>query len=127
MGDAAGAKCLTGYLTLTKEKRNNHVRYVKPDKNMFLGGIMFGINNKITLVVTSVLCVLLVLEPTSDLTVGIISLPFKAIRMILGFGISVINWPMLVVILISAGVAFMVRTRTVDWAEVKAFFRSEEV
>lgn len=30
MGDAAGAKCLTGYLTLTKEKRNNHVRYVKP-------------------------------------------------------------------------------------------------
>jgi len=31
MGDAAGAKCLTGYLTLTKEKRNNHVRYVKLD------------------------------------------------------------------------------------------------
>jgi len=31
MGDAAGAKCLTGYLTLTKEKRNHYVRYVKPD------------------------------------------------------------------------------------------------
>ena len=87
---------------------------------------MFGFNSKITLVVTSVLCGLLVLEPTSDLTVAIIGFPFKAIRMILGFGISVINWPMLVVILISAGVAFVARTRTVDWAEVKAFFRSEE-
>jgi len=87
---------------------------------------MFAINSKVTLVVASVLSLMLVLEPTSDLTVGIISLPFKAIRMILGFGISVINWPMLVVILISAGVTFLVRTRTVDWAEVKAFFRSEE-
>ena len=127
MGDAAGAKCLTGYLTLTKEKRNNHVRYVKPDKNMFLGGIMFAINSKITLVVTSIICVLLVLEPTTDVTVAIIGFPFVIVRAILSFGFGIVNWPMLVVILISAGVAFLVRTRTVDWAEVKAFFRSEEV
>jgi len=88
---------------------------------------MFAINKKITLVVTFILCVLLVLEPTSDLTVGIISLPIKMVRMMLSFGISVINWPMLVVVSISAGVAFVIRTRTVDWAEVKTFFRSEEV
>jgi len=88
---------------------------------------MFGINNKITLVVTSVLCVLLVLEPTSDVTVGIISLPFVIARKMLGFGFGIVNWPMFLVISISAGVAFVARTRTVDWAEVKAFFRSEEV
>lgn len=87
---------------------------------------MFG-NNKVTLVAISVICVLLVLEPTSDLTVGIISLPIKAVRTILGFGLGIINWPMLLVILISAGVAFVARTRTVDWTEIKAFFRSEEV
>lgn len=127
MGDAAGAKCLTGYLTLTKEKRNNHVRYVKPDKSMFLGGIMFGINSRITLVVSFVLCLLLVLKPTSDLTVAIIGFPFVIVRKMLGFGFGIINWPMMLVVSISAGVAFVARTRTVDWAEVKAFFRSEEV
>jgi len=94
---------------------------------MFLGGIMFGNNNKITLVVTSILCVLLVLEPTSDLTVGIISLPIKIVRAILGFGLGIVNWPMLIVISISAGVTFVAKTRTVDWAEVRNFFRSEEV
>lgn len=87
---------------------------------------MFAINSKVTLVVASVLSLMLVLEPTSDLTVGIISLPFVIARKMLGFGFGIVNWPMLVVILISAGVAFLVRTRTVDWAEVKAFFRSEE-
>lgn len=87
---------------------------------------MFAINNKITLVVTSILCVLLVLEPTSDLTVGIISLPIKMVRAILGFGLGIVNWPMLMVVSIGAGVAFVAKTRTVDWAEVKAFFRSEE-
>jgi len=94
---------------------------------MFLGGIMFGNNNKITLVVTSILCVLLVLEPTSDLTVGIISLPIKIVRAILGFGLGIVNWRMLIVISISAGVTFVAKTRTVDWAEVRNFFRSEEV
>lgn len=88
---------------------------------------MFAINSKITLVVTSVLCLLLVLEPTSDLTVGIISLPFIIARKILGFGLGVINWPMLVVVSLSAGVAFLARTRTVDWTVVRDFFRSEEV
>ena len=88
---------------------------------------MFAINSKITLVVTSIICVLLVLEPTSDITVGIISLPFVAFRKMLGFGISIIDWPMLVVVGISAGVAFVARTRTVDWGAVKDYFRSEEV
>lgn len=88
---------------------------------------MFGINSKITLVVTSVLCALLILEPTSDVTVGIISLPFVAVRAILGFGLGIINWPMFLVISISASVAFVARTRTVDWAVIKDYFRSEEV
>jgi len=88
---------------------------------------MFAINNKVTLVVTFTLCVLLVLEPTSGITVGIISLPFKLVRAILGFGLGVINWPMLLVVSISAGVAFVARTRTVDWAVIKDFFRSEKV
>lgn len=88
---------------------------------------MFGINNKVTLVVTSVLCLLLVLEPTSDLTVAIIGFPFKVIRMILGFSFGIVNWPMFLVISISAGVAFVARTRTVDWAVIKDYFRSEEV
>lgn len=87
---------------------------------------MFGINNKITLVVTFILCVLLVLEPTSDVTVGIISLPFVIVRAILSFGFGIVNWPMLVVVSLSAGVAFVARTRTVDWAVIKDFFRSEE-
>lgn len=87
---------------------------------------MFAIN-KVTLVVISILCLLLVLEPTSDLTVGIISLPFVIVRAILGFGLGIINWPMMVVVSVSAGVAFLVRTRTVDWKAIKDFFRSEEV
>lgn len=88
---------------------------------------MFGISNKVTLVVASVLCALLVLEPTSDFTVGIIYLPFKLVRMVLSFGFGIVNWPMLVVVSASAGVAFLVRTRTVDWTVIKEFFRSEEV
>lgn len=88
---------------------------------------MFAMNNKVTLVVTFTLCVLLVLEPTSGITVGIISLPFKLVRAILGFGLGVINWPMLLVVSISAGVAFVARTRTVDWAVIKDFFHSEKV
>lgn len=88
---------------------------------------MFGISNKVTLVVTSVLCLLLVLEPTSDVTVGIISLPFVIVRAILSFGFGIVNWPMFLVISISAGVAFVARTRTVDWGAVKDYFRSEEV
>jgi hypothetical protein len=44
MGDAAGARCLTGHLPLTKEKRNNHIRYVKPDTDS-LEGIMEAIKN----------------------------------------------------------------------------------
>ena len=107
--------------------RNNHVQYVKLNKGMFLGGIMLSfINKKVTFIVTSVLCVLLVLEPTSNLTVAIIGFPFKLVRMILGFGLGIINWPMLMVVSIGAGVAFVAKTRTVDWAEVRNFFRSEE-
>lgn len=87
---------------------------------------MFG-NNKVTLVVTAILCGLLVLEPTSDLTVGIISLPIKVVRAILGFGLGIVNWPMLMVVSISAGIAFVAKTRTVDWAVIRDFFRSEEV
>lgn len=88
---------------------------------------MFGINNKTILMVVSALSVLLILEPTSDITVGIISLPFVIVRAILSFGFGIVNWPMLLVVSISAGVAFVARTRTVDWAVIKDFFRSEKV
>jgi len=76
--------------------------------------------------VTAIICALLVLEPTSELTVGIISLPIKAFFTILGFGFGLVNWPMLTVVVIGAGIAFVAKTRTVDWTVVKSFFRSEE-
>jgi len=109
------------------DKRNPHVRYVKPGKNMFPGGIMNAINNRITFVVAAVLSVLLVLKPTSGLVVTIISLPIQITRMVLGFVLGIINWPMLVVVAIGFTIAYLGKTRYVNWTYIKGLFSSEEV
>ncbi len=88
---------------------------------------MNGINNKAILVMVALLAVLLVLEPTSDLVVTIVSLPFQVIKMVLGFVFSIINWGMLVMVAIGFTVAFIAKTRSVDWLQVKSFFNKEEV
>ena len=84
MGDAAGAKCLTGYLTLTKEKRNNHVQYVKLNKGMFLGGIMLSFIKQYKY---ALLIALLVFTPTSAVV-------FWLLGLVSGF----INWGFVVLV-----------------------------
>jgi hypothetical protein len=94
---------------------------------MFLGGIMLSfINKKVVLIVAAIVAVLLVLEPTSGLTVTALSLPSKLVWAILGLLFSIINWGMLILIIIGFGIGFIVKTRSVDWDVVKAYFRSEE-
>jgi hypothetical protein len=94
---------------------------------MFLGGIMFSfINKKVIFAVAVAVAVLLVLEPTTDITMAVLRLPSKAAWMILGFVFSIINWPVLIMMVIGFAVAFVVKTRSVDWSEVKSFFNKEE-
>lgn len=107
--------------------RNNHVQYVKLNKGMFLGGIMLSfINKKIALTIAAIVAILLVLEPTSGLTVTALSFPSKLVWAILGFLFSIINWGMLIMIAIGFGIGFIIKTRSVDWSEVKSFFNKEE-
>lgn len=84
------------------------------------------INKRVTFIVAAIVAVLLVLEPTSGLTVAILSLPGKLVWMILGLVFSIIDWGMLVMIAIGFAVAFTVKTRSVDWSEVKGLFNKEE-
>jgi hypothetical protein len=94
---------------------------------MFPGGIMNAINNRITFVVAAILSALLVFEPTTDLVVTIMSLPFQVIRMVLGFVLGIVNWPMLAMVAIGFTVAYLAKTRYVNWTYIKGLFSSEEV
>jgi hypothetical protein len=94
---------------------------------MFLGGIMFSfINKKVVFIVAAIVAVLLVLEPTTDITMAVLRLPSKFVWMLLGLLFSIVNWGMLVLIAIGFGIGFIIKTRSVDWDTVKAYFRSEE-
>jgi hypothetical protein len=94
---------------------------------MFLGGLMFSfISKKVTLVIAAIVAVLLVLEPTSGLTVTALSLPSKLVWAILGLLFSVINWGMLIMIIGGFAIGFIIKTRTIEWSEVKSFFNKEE-
>ena len=88
---------------------------------------MNAINNKAILVMVAVLSVLLVLEPTSGLVVTIVSLPIQITRMVLGFVLGIINWPMLVVVAIGFTIAYLGKTRYVNWTYLKGLFSNEEV
>lgn len=85
------------------------------------------INKKVTFIVAVAVAVLLVLEPTTDLTMAVLSFPSKVAWTVLGFVISIVNWGMLAMIAIGFAVAFVVKTRSIDWSEVKGFFNKEEV
>lgn len=84
-----------------------------------------AISKKVTFTVGLIVAILLVLEPTTDLTVAVLSLPIKAVWMLLGLLLSIINWPMMAMIAIGFAVAFTIKTRTIDWSEVKAYFNKE--
>ena len=84
-----------------------------------------SISKKVTFIVAAIVTVLLVLEPTTALTVAVLSMPGKAVWMLLGLLLSIINWPMMAMIAIGFAVAFIARTRTVDWSQIKALFNKE--
>jgi Zn-dependent membrane protease YugP len=85
-----------------------------------------SISKKVTFIVAAIVTVLLVLEPTSNLTVEVLSIPSNLAWMLLGFLVGIINWPMLAMIAIGFAVAFTVKTRSVDWSELKGLFNKEE-
>ena len=94
---------------------------------MFLGGIMFSfINKKIVLTIAAIVAVLLVLEPTTNITMAALRLPSKLVWTLLGLLFSIVNWGMLILIAIGFGIGFIIKTSSVDWSDVKAYFRSEE-
>lgn len=84
------------------------------------------INKKIALTIAAIVAVLLVLEPTTDITVTALSLPGKLVWAIMGLLFSIVNWGMLVMIAIGFAVAFIAKTSSVDWSDVKSFFNKEE-
>jgi len=84
------------------------------------------ISKKVTFIVAAIVAVLLVLEPTSGLVVTIVSLPIQITRMVLGFVLGIINWGMLVMVGLGFTVAYLARTRTIDWAYLKGLFNKEE-
>jgi len=84
-----------------------------------------SISKKVTFTVGLIVAILLVLEPTTDLTVAVLSLPAKAVWMILGLLLSIINWPMMVMIACGFAIGFVIKTRTVDWSQIKALFNKE--
>lgn len=84
------------------------------------------ISKKAILVMVAVLSMLLVLEPTSGLVVTIVSLPIQITRMVLGFVLGIINWPMLVMVGLGFTVTYLAKTRTIDWAYLKGLFNKEE-
>jgi hypothetical protein len=84
------------------------------------------ISKKVVLIVAAIVAVLLVLEPTSGLTVTALSLPSKLVWAIVGFTFSIINWGVLVMIVIGFTITYLAKTRTIDWDVVKGFFNKEE-
>ena len=85
-----------------------------------------SISKKVTFIVAAIVTMLLVLEPTTDLTVAVLSFPSKAVWAILGFVLSIVNWPMAVMIASGFAIGFIVKTRTIDWDAVKGLFNKEE-
>jgi hypothetical protein len=53
-------------------------------------------------------------------------LPSKLVWAILGLLFSVINWGMLIMIIGGFAIGFIIKTRTIEWSEVKSFFNKEE-
>ena len=84
------------------------------------------ISKKAIFVVAVAVAVLLVLEPTTDVTMAVLRLPSKAAWMILGFVFSIINWPVLAMMVIGFAVTFTIKARSFDWDVVKAYFNKEE-
>ncbi len=84
------------------------------------------ISKKVVLVIAAIVAILLALEPTTDLTVAVLSFPSKVAWTLLGFLVGIINWPMMILIAIGFGIGFIIKTRTIDWDEVKAYFNKEE-
>ena len=84
------------------------------------------ISKKVTLVIAAIVAVLLVLEPTSGLTVTVLSMPSKFVWMLLGLLVGIVNWGMLIMIASGFAIGFIVKTRTIDWDVVKAYFNKEE-
>jgi len=84
-----------------------------------------AISKKVTFTVGLIVAILLVLEPTTNMTVAVLSLPIKAVWMLLGLLLSIINWPMMAMIAIGFAVAFTIKTRSVDWSQIKALFNKE--
>ena len=84
------------------------------------------ISKKVAFIIAAIVAVLLVLEPTTDLTVAVLSGPSKLAWAIVGFVFSIINWGVLSMMAIGFAVAFIARTRSIDWSQIKAYFRSEE-
>jgi hypothetical protein len=85
-----------------------------------------SISKKVTFIVAAIVTMLLVLEPTTDLTVAVLSLPAKAVWAILGFVLSIVNWPMAVMIACGFAIGFIIKTRSVDWGQIKGLFNKEE-
>lgn len=84
------------------------------------------ISKKAIFAVALAVAVLLALEPTTDLTMAVLRLPSKAAWMILSIVFSIINWPVLIMMVSGFAIGFIVKTRTIDWDEVKSFFNKEE-
>ena len=84
------------------------------------------INKKIVLTIAAIVAVLLVLEPTTNITMAALRLPSKLVWTLLGLLFSIVNWGMLILIAIGFGIGFIIKTSSVDWSDVKAYFRSEE-
>jgi hypothetical protein len=94
---------------------------------MFLGGIMLSfINKKVAFIVAVVIAVLLVLEPTTNVTMAALRFPSKVAWTLLGLLFSIVNWGMLILIAIGFGIGFIIKARSVHWSEVKSFFNKEE-
>ena len=84
------------------------------------------ISKKAIFAVALAVAVLLVLEPTTNVTMAVLSFPSKVAWTVLGFLVGIINWGVLSMMVIGFTVAFIAKTRSVDWSEVKAYFNKEE-
>ena len=84
------------------------------------------ISKKVVLTIAAIVAVLLVLEPTTNVTMAALRLPSKLVWTLLGLLFSIVNWGMLILIAIGFGIGFIIKTSSVDWSDVKSFFNKEE-
>ena len=84
------------------------------------------ISKKAIFAVAVAVAVLLVLEPTTDITMAALRFPSKVAWTLLGLLFSIVNWGMLILIAIGFGIGFIIKARSVHWSEVKSFFNKEE-